>query len=568
MQDEREQKIKISFETNADETAKKVDNVNTKLDGTSKETEKVSKSQKQAADTSGNLVKNLEGLNNPISSAISGFKAMIVQMWKIVTNPLGLILVAIVGSLTLLFKAFTSTKAGAEAFDRVMAGISATIDVVRDRVLKIGEALVKFFSGDFKGAIELGREAVSGFGEEVAREFRAAADATRSLQEVTDAMRDMKVARSELNKDLADAKELISDETAAYNDKKAAIDKIRIAEEKQTAQELANAQKRLAALETLANQSDSDAKTLDELADAKIAVNELLQRQSDIRRNLNRQEKRIDNEERARLKALADERKARAKEAEEARQRQLDQEFKFATEQQRLAEKIAAEKKDRARKLQEEEEAEQQARFDREIKALKAKAAEELRIEKEQADAKLKLQEQLEFTKISITDKALNLFSNLAGKNKKLQKAAIIAEGAVALGRTKVNTAQGNAAALALGIAQAGPVAGPGIAAPAIKLNTLSGVLSGASIIANTATALKSLGGGSLPGAGGSEPAGATGGGATNTPQVSFQASSENQIANTIAQQTNDQPIQAYVVESDVSTAQQLASNRIRSNSI
>jgi hypothetical protein len=33
-----------------------------------------------------------------------------------------------------------------------MKGVSAVIDILRDRVL-IGSALVKFFSGDFKGAL-------------------------------------------------------------------------------------------------------------------------------------------------------------------------------------------------------------------------------------------------------------------------------------------------------------------------------------------------------------------------------------------------------------------------------
>jgi hypothetical protein len=161
----------------------------------------------------------------------------------------------------------------------------------------------------------------------------------------------------------------------------------------------------------------------------------------------------------------------------------------------------------------------------------------------------------------------------LAGKNKKLQKAAIIAEGAVALGRTAVNTSAGNAAALALGIAQAGPVAGPAIAAPAITANTISGALSGATIIASTATALKSLGGGG-GGLSGSSPSGGGGGGgggggAVARPQVDFQASRENQIATAVSTNAKDQPpIQAYVVSKTITTAQAGDRNKINSNSI
>ena len=121
---------------------------------------------------------------------------------------------AVALALTTLYKAFTSTKEGAELFDQVMAGISATIDVLRDRVLVVGEAIKKFFSGDFKGAIETSKKAVEGFGEEVAREFKIASDAKKSLQEVADAMRNLSVSRAELDRDLIKAKETIESSTA------------------------------------------------------------------------------------------------------------------------------------------------------------------------------------------------------------------------------------------------------------------------------------------------------------------------------------------------------------------
>jgi hypothetical protein len=59
---------------------------------------------------------------------------------------------------------------------------------------------------------------------------------------------------------------------------------------------------------------------------------------------------------------------------------------------------------------------------------------------------------------------------------------------------------------------------------------------------------------------------GSTGGGAT--PQAGFQARSENQIATTIASNTNSQaPVQAFVVASEVTNAQSALRNRVESNS-
>lgn len=610
--DDKEQKIKISFETNADDVAGKVDKLTTATDNTSKAQAKSGKSAKDMA-------AGLQSIDGPIGNTISGLKGMLKQMWLIVANPLGLILVAIVGALTLLFKAFTSTNAGADKLDQIMAGLSATLDVLRDRFLKIAGAIAKFMTGDFKGAMEDGKAAVSGFGDEVAAEFQKAANATKALQDVEDAMRDLGVTRAKLNRDLAESKEIIGDETASYGEKKKAIDDVRKAEGEQTAQELANAKKKLKAIKDLNALSDTSDEDLQKAADAQSAVYKLEEEQSQNKRALNKLDKKADNEEKARLKVIADERNARIKEniaAEKARQKVIadlkkqgldaeaaalkaNQDLNDKTEEEKLArqkqraadeleilrkkgidiegltrlnaEKFATLESELAAKRLEEKKIENQKLFDAETEAKNKQAAEDLENQKAIDAAKLELAQSLENAKVAITDKALNLFGILAGKNKKLQKAAIIAEGAVGLARTVRSTAEGNSGALALGILQAGPVAGPAIAAPAITANTISGALSGATIIAQTGLALKALGGGGggLSSSGGRGNAPAGGGATSAAPQVNFQGSSENQIGNTLARNTNEQPpIQAFVVESAVTTAQSLANNRITSNSI
>lgn len=69
-------------------------------------------------------------------------------------------------------------------------------------------------------------------------------------------------------------------------------------------------------------------------------------------------------------------------------------------------------------------------------------------------------------------------------------------------------------------------------------------------------------GGGSVSAAGGSN--------SFNQPNVDFVSSSENQIANTVGDrmQSNTEPIKAYVVSGEISTAQNLERNRIESNSL
>lgn len=149
----------------------------------------------------------------------------------------------------------------------------------------------------------------------------------------------------------------------------------------------------------------------------------------------------------------------------------------------------------------------------------------------------------------------------LAGKNKAIAKAGLIVENAVSIAKIIQNTAVANAKAVATFPATAGQ--------PFVGINTISGALSIASSIKATATAMKQLGGGdSGGGAGASLPSGG-GGGASATPAVGFQTSSENQIATTINNNQQDAPIvKAYVVSSDVSTAQAIDRNKVESNSL
>ena len=99
----------------------------------------------------------------------------------------------------------------------------------------------------------------------------------------------------------------------------------------------------------------------------------------------------------------------------------------------------------------------------------------------------------------------------------------------------------------------------PGSAAPIIALNNISTGIGIAANIAATAKALKSLGGGSAPSAP-ADGGGGGGGGASTTPQFNTIGSSGvNQLA-----QLQQQPVQAYVVSGDVTSAQSLDRNRIQ----
>ena len=149
----------------------------------------------------------------------------------------------------------------------------------------------------------------------------------------------------------------------------------------------------------------------------------------------------------------------------------------------------------------------------------------------------------------------VGILAGLGEKNKKLQKAALIANGALSIAEIINNTNVGSAKEVATkGIF--------GLSTSAILYAKMA--ISIGSVVAATAKGLSALGGGSGPSAGGA------GGGMAAPAAPSFNvvgASSTNQLAQTISSK-EQQPLRTYVVSSDVSTAQSLDRNIIQSASI
>lgn len=243
----------------------------------------------------GSLGKSFQGLKG-------GIKTVGVAMKALALNPLMLAITVLVGAVVGLYKAFASTKKGAELISKVFAGISAGLDVLRDRVVKVGGAIIKFFSGDFSGAFNDVSEAVSGIGDEIAAEMKIAMDATKRLQDVEDEMRKLNVSRAKQNALIAEAKGKINDENLSYKEREAALEEVRVAEVALAQQEEKLAKERYNALKALADLSDSSKEQLDELAAAEI---EMYNRQKETAEKI----KDIGDQQ----KALRDKRKAEEK---------------------------------------------------------------------------------------------------------------------------------------------------------------------------------------------------------------------------------------------------------------
>jgi hypothetical protein len=185
---------------------------------------------------------------------------------------------------------------------------------------------------------------------------------------------------------------------------------------------------------------------------------------------------------------------------------------------------------------------------------LQQKTRHDLEIKQDAAAAQAKAEIQLQY--LDTVGSVISIVEMFQGENKKVQKAAILADSAVGIAKTIISVNAASTAALATPQA----IASSGVSAiPVIAATVAAGAASIAGIIKATDTAMKSLGGGG----GGASPSlsGATSVAGGGAPQFNTVGQSGfNQVAGSIANQ-NQGPIKAYVVANDVTSQQSLDRN-------
>lgn len=169
------------------------------------------------------LKSGLDQLPGATGAAGKGVQGLGDQFKRLLANPIVLIIAAIVTILVALYKAFTSTDEGAQKFQSILDGVGAVIRELTQRAAAFASAVVKFFSGDFKGAMEDSKAAVTGFGDAMVDAFKRGKEASDLLDEVADATRVLDIQYAALNAKLAKSKELLTDENATYAEKKKAL---------------------------------------------------------------------------------------------------------------------------------------------------------------------------------------------------------------------------------------------------------------------------------------------------------------------------------------------------------
>ncbi len=516
---------------------------------------------------------------------------------------------AVVGNLTDLLanlgekiiSVFENPKEAIKSFgELVKKNISNRLEGLTELIPKLGAAITLLFKGEFTEAgkvagdavakVALGvenftdkvidaTEAVAEFGREQVREGNQAAKVADMRAKAEKEERKLLIQRATLENKIAHLrlKSREEDRFSADERKQALLDAQKLEDtllEKET-----KVLKLRADAQTLENTfSRSNKENLNEEARLQAEVirqqarRTNAQRQTqrelnrlnkeilaDNKRTLAEEQKAIDDLEKfkkdladknddERIEKIQKEKEERLLKLEELKlEKEEENALKLEIEQRYIDDLNAIREEDRiAKQEKDEKDAEEEA------KKAKERADELVRIEQAKADA----EQAIKNANLDAIGTGFKILASMDKKNKGLQKASLIGENAVGIAKNIINTQAANAR-----LTLEGGLVG---AAPAIAANNIRMVTGIASSVAATAQGLSAIGGG---GSARSTSGGAYGSGSVPLP-TSFdtvnQAQAQNgNLANQISNNINEQPVQAYVTSTDVSSANALERNRI-----
>lgn len=157
----------------------------------------------------------------------------------LISTGIGAFVVAI-GSLVAYF---TQTADGAKMLEAALNGFQAVFRVIIDRIAQMGGAIVKLFKGDFKGAFDDASSALSGMGDEIAKEYNAMTELTKAAQALRKSQRDITVETAKQRAEIERLKMVSDDQTKSVKERikaaqdAAALEKTLVAERVRIAEE-------------------------------------------------------------------------------------------------------------------------------------------------------------------------------------------------------------------------------------------------------------------------------------------------------------------------------------------
>ena len=269
-----------------------------------------------------------------LKGATEASNGLLLKMYQLVANPIGLVITGIVVALKFLYEAFQSSVAGGKEIKAIFAGLDGVFTQVKDAVFGLGRAFIdlvaagyKFITLDFSGAMESFNDAT----KEAKTSMKQLGDATSTTykrfyelekaQQANDKARKIAaVEESKNNKLLVQSRDILTDETASIREKKKALEEVTKSETATAAERVRIAKKDLQIIQDKQRILGGEAakKLNQDVRDAQIALNDA---EAEGARNgikLNRQRKMLNRQQNADAKEAQAERDRIKKEADAA----------------------------------------------------------------------------------------------------------------------------------------------------------------------------------------------------------------------------------------------------------
>lgn len=267
-------------------------------------TDKTSKQVDGAGGSFGKLKSQMSSLPGPLGQAGEGVNKLSTAFKALLANPVGLIILAIVAALALLYKAFTNTFEGGQKMEQAFAGIKAAVQAVIDNITKMAGAIVKLFKFDFSGAIA----DIKGVVTEVGKAYTAMANLTKQAQSIHKEQLANDLDQAKRQAKLAELREQASDDSIPAAKRKAAAQAL-LKESEENARNDLDLAKRTAEnkIAQLTLEKDGARKNQDEINKINIDQINNARENSNELRNIGKLVNRADKEIAAEQKTLHDE---------------------------------------------------------------------------------------------------------------------------------------------------------------------------------------------------------------------------------------------------------------------
>jgi DNA repair exonuclease SbcCD ATPase subunit len=334
------QQIDIQINVNDSQATQSLDKVKKSTDNVTDSTKDLNKEQTQSLDNMGAFGVTLGGVKSAFAKVIPTAKALFGSIKAgLISTGIGAFVV-LIGS---LISYFTSTQRGADKLEIALKSVGTAVDVIKDRISSFGEAVTKFFTGDFKGAAETVKDVVSGIGEEIQNEVSAIQEITKSVQELRDTEREFSIERAKTNQEISKARLLAEDENLTLEQRIKHLEVANKLELETTADAIKIAEEKLRLKQEEVALGESLNEDYDELAQLEVELINLQTNSFNTQKRLATGMETLKTElatrdkqrEAERQKAIDDENKAKQKLADDDKKRQEEETKKEQEEEQK-----------------------------------------------------------------------------------------------------------------------------------------------------------------------------------------------------------------------------------------